>query len=196
MQSIWMIRHAFFLLMLLSQPLAAKTAEAIFAGGCFWCVEADFDKVPGVLKTTSGYDGGTTPDPDYQTVSSGKTQYVESVRVSYDADKVTYQQLLHYYWRHIDPTAKEGQFCDHGRQYRSVVFFLNEAQKQAALATKAVLEKQFPNVYTDILASTHFYPAEAYHQNYYQKNPLRYKFYRYRCGRDARIKELWHDKTT
>lgn len=189
------MRHLFLSLALLSQPLIAKTAEAVFAGGCFWCVESDFDKVPGVVQTISGYDGGTEPNPTYELVSSGTTPYVESVRVIYDPALVSYQQLLTYYWHHIDPTAKDAQFCDHGRQYRSVIFYLDEEQKKAALASKIIVEKQFPIIYTDIIPSTHFYAAEAYHQNYSQKNPLRYKYYRYRCGRDQRIKELWHDKT-
>jgi peptide-methionine (S)-S-oxide reductase len=189
------VRYLFFILALFVQPINAKTAEAIFAGGCFWCVEADFDKVPGVLQINSGYDGGTEPNPTYELVSSGTTPYVESVQVLYDPTRVTYQQLLDYYWHHIDPTVKDAQFCDHGRQYRSVIFYLNEEQKKAALASKRALEKQLPAVYTDIIPSTHFYVAEAYHQNYYQKNPLRYKYYRYRCGRDQRVEELWHAKT-
>lgn len=169
----------------------AKSSQAIFAGGCFWCLEADFDKLPGVLKTTSGFDGGTEPNPSYELVSSGKTNYVESVLVNYDSDKISYPQLLEFYWRHIDPTAKDRQFCDQGRQYRSVIFYLNEEQKKAALDSVNGIKSRFPMVYTDIIPSTNFYPAEDYHQKYYQKNPLRYKFYRYNCGRDARIKEVW-----
>lgn len=180
-------------LLFFSQPIYAKTAEAIFAGGCFWCVEADFDKIPGVLHTYSGYDGGTESNPTYELVSSGTTSYVESVQVIFDPSKITYQQLLDYYWHHIDLTTKDGQFCDHGRQYRSVIFYLNEEQKQSALMSKQALEKQLPAIFTDIIPSTHFYRAETYHQNYYQKNPLRYNYYRWRCGRDQRIKELWHD---
>ena len=189
------MRYLLLILVLYVQPINAKTAEAIFAGGCFWCVEADFDKVPGVLQTNSGYDGGTEPNPAYELVSSGTTPYVESVQVLYDPTRVTYQQLLDYYWHHVDPTVKDAQFCDHGRQYRSVIFYLNEEQKKAALASKLALEKQLPKVYTDIIPSTHFYVAEEYHQNYYKKNPVRYKYYRYRCGRDQRIEELWHVKT-
>lgn len=189
------MRYLFLILALFSQFLFAKTAEAIFAGGCFWCVEADFDKVPGVLETVSGYDGGSESNPTYELVSSGRTHYVESVRVIYDSSLVTYQQLLMYYWHHIDPTVKEAQFCDQGRQYRSVIFYLNEEQKKEALESKLALEKQFPVIYTDIIPSTRFYEAETYHQNYYQKNPLRYKYYRYQCGRDKRVWEVWHDKT-
>ncbi|MBA3536093.1 MAG: peptide-methionine (S)-S-oxide reductase MsrA [Tatlockia sp.] len=189
------MRYLFLILALFAQPISAKIAEAIFAGGCFWCVEADFDKVPGVLQTISGYDGGSEPNPTYELVSSGKTQYVESLRVIFDSSKVSYQQLLDYYWHHIDPTVKDAQFCDKGRQYRSVIFYLDEEQKKAASAAKLALEKQLPIIYTDIIPSTHFYQAEAYHQNYYQKNPLRYKYYRHQCGRDKRIGELWHEKT-
>lgn len=187
------MRYLAFMLSLLSLPLAAKTETALFAGGCFWCLEADFDKVPGVLHTTSGYDGGTEKDPTYALVSSGNTDYVETVLVQFNPDKVSYRQLLDYYWHHIDPTVANQQFCDFGRQYRSVIFFLNEEQKKEALASKEYVKTKFPIIHTDIIPSTHFYPAEEYHQKYYQKNPLRYRFYRYRCGRDARVKELWHD---
>lgn len=185
------MRHLFICLALMSQPLFAKTSEAIFAGGCFWCVEADFDKVPGVIETISGYDGGTELKPTYELVSSGKTNYVESVKVIFDSEKVTYQQLLDHYWRHIDPTVENRQFCDVGKQYRSVIFYTNDEQKKAALASLEAIKKRFPTIYTDIIPSTTFYPAEDYHQNYYQKNPLRYQYYRYQCGRDARIQELW-----
>ncbi|MBA2655428.1 MAG: peptide-methionine (S)-S-oxide reductase MsrA [Tatlockia sp.] len=188
------MRYLILIFILICQPLYAETDEAIFAGGCFWCVEADFDKVPGVLQTTSGYDGGTEPNPSYELVSSGTTNYVESVKVLYNPAVVSYQQLLNYYWHHIDLTAKEAQFCDQGRQYRSVIFYLNEEQKKEALSSKLSLQTQFPLIFTDIIPSTHFYEAETYHQNYYQKNPLRYKYYRYRCGRDKRIEEIWHDK--
>ena len=189
------MHYLIILLVFVTQPLSAKTAEALFAGGCFWCVEADFDKVPGVLHTVSGYDGGSEPNPTYELVSSGTTHYVESVRIFYDPALISYQQLLNYYWHHIDPTVKEAQFCDHGSQYRSVIFYLNEEQKKEALESKLALEKQFHVIYTDIIPSTHFYEAETYHQNYYQKNPLRYKYYRYQCGRDKRVGEVWHDKS-
>ena len=188
------MRFLLLIIMFTAQPLFAKTAEAIFAGGCFWCVESDFDKLPGVVQTISGYDGGDEPNPNYDLVSSGTTKYVESVRVLYDPTVITYSQLLNYYWHHIDPTMKNAQFCDQGHQYRSVIFYLNDEQKKAALASKHDLEKQFPHIVTDIIPSTHFYPAEEYHQDYYKKNPLRYKYYRYRCGRDERIKELWQEK--
>ncbi|HAT8248705.1 TPA: peptide-methionine (S)-S-oxide reductase MsrA, partial [Legionella pneumophila] len=129
-------------------------------------------------------------------VSSGKTAYVEVVRVVFDSDKVTYQELLDFYWRHIDPTVQNQQFCDVGKQYRSVIFYLNDDQKKAALASIDEIKKRFPKVYTEVIPSTTFYPAEEYHQDYYQKNPIRYKYYRYNCGRDARIKELWDEKSS
>jgi peptide-methionine (S)-S-oxide reductase len=189
------MRYLLLILSIITYPLHAKTEEALFAGGCFWSVESDFDKVPGVLRTISGYDGGTSINPNYELVSSGKTQYVETVLVTYDPDIVTYEQLLTYYWHHIDPMAKDAQFCDHGPQYRTVIFYLNEAQKKAAINSKLALKNQFPVIYTDIRPSTHFYEAEEYHQNYYLKNPIHYKLYRSQCGRDKRISEVWHEKT-
>lgn len=185
------MRTTCWLLLFYSSLTFAKTEMAIFAGGCFWCMEADFDKVPGVLSTISGFDGGTFPNPSYQLVSSGHTNYTESVKVTFDPDKVSYQALVEYFWRHIDPTAKDAQFCDHGRQYRSAIFYLNTQQKKIAKASKNKIEKLFPTVYTEISPSTHFYPAEKYHQNYYRKNPIRYRYYRYQCGRDQRIQEVW-----
>lgn len=191
-----MIKQTFFLLLLIISGLAyAKTDTAIFAGGCFWCLQADFDKVPGVIETLAGYDGGESKNPTYEKVSSGSTRYAESVEVKFDPDKVSYPQLLVYFWHHIDPTVKDAQFCDHGKQYRSAIFYLNATQQQQALASLAEVKKQLPAVFTEIVASTHFYPAEEYHQKYYQKNPIRYKFYRLHCGRDARIGEIWHVKS-
>ena len=167
---------------------------AIFAGGCFWCVESDFDKVPGVIETTSGFDGGRVTNPTYEQVSAGGTGYAESVRITYDPAKVSYQQLLDYFWHHIDPTTANAQFCDHGTQYRTAIFYLNEEQHQLAVQSKAVLEKNKPfkgPIMTQIVASTEFYPAEPYHQNFHETHTLKYKFYRYSCGRDQRVKELW-----
>ena len=180
------------LMVLLMQinPVFSKTAEAIFAGGCFWCLEADFDKLPGVVSTESGFDGGTTKNPTYALVSSGETNYAESVRVVFDTKKLSYKALVQYFWKHIDPTTKDKQFCDTGHQYRSAIFYLNDEQKKMALASKQALEKKLPKVYTEIAPSTHFYKAEAYHQNYHKKNPLRYKYYRYSCGRDERLEEV------
>lgn len=170
-----------------------KTATAIFAGGCFWCLEADFDKVPGVTKTVSGYTGGSVINPNYKQVSDGGTGHFESVAVTYDPAKVSYAQLLTVFWHSIDPTDAHGQFCDKGNQYRSAIFYSNEAQKKLAEKSKHELLKsgKFKEIATEILPAKTFYPAEEYHQNYYQKNPVRYKFYRYRCGRDQRIHEIW-----
>jgi peptide-methionine (S)-S-oxide reductase len=174
-----------------AQPDAVATA--IFAGGCFWCVEADFDKVSGVLNTESGYAGGQLKNPTYEQVSRGGTGHAESVRVTYDPQKVSYEQLLDYFWHHVDPTVKDQQFCDKGNQYRTVIFYQSDAQRLAAQESKAALEKsgRLSHVYTEIVPAGTFYPAEEYHQDYYKKNPIRYKFYRTSCGRDARIGEVW-----
>jgi peptide-methionine (S)-S-oxide reductase len=174
--------------------MPAGTEKATFAGGCFWCVEADFDKVPGVLSTTSGYTGGTVANPTYEQVSAKHTGHAEAVEVVYDPTKVTYGQLLEYFWHHVDPTTKDRQFCDVGSPYRTVIFAHGDAQMKAALASKAALEKSKPfrePIVTEIVAAGPFYPAEGYHQDYYRKNPLRYEFYRTSCGRDARVKALW-----
>jgi len=175
---------------------AAKNATAIFAGGCFWCVEADFDKLPGVVDTESGYAGGQVSNPTYEQVSHGGTGHAEAVRITYDPMKVTYEQLLDYFWRHIDPTVKDRQFCDTGNQYRSAIFYQGDAQRLAAEASKTQLEKsgRFPRIYTEVAAAGAFYPAEEYHQDYYKKNPIRYKYYRTGCRRDARVNEVWGEK--
>ncbi|MBY0545640.1 MAG: peptide-methionine (S)-S-oxide reductase MsrA [Gammaproteobacteria bacterium] len=184
------------LLIVLSFPLSgyAATETANFAMGCFWCAQSDFDKLPGVIKTTVGYDGGTTLNPTYESVSAGTTNYAESIQVTFDDTKVTYPQVLNYFWHHIDPTTQDAQFCDHGHQYRSAIFYLTPTQKQQALASLDAIKKQFPTVYTEITPSTTFYPAETYHQDYYKKNPVRYHYYRWRCGRDARVTKIWGDK--
>lgn len=172
----------------------AGSQVAIFAGGCFWCVESDFDKVPGVISTTSGYTGGTVAHPSYEDVSSGSTGHAESVRVVFDPKRVTYDRLLYVYWRSVDPVTKNGQFCDYGTQYRTAIFYLTDEQKMKALASKAELEKSGRlkrPIVTEITAAGPFYPAEDYHQNYYQKNSFRYNLYRFNCGRDERLKELW-----
>ncbi|OGT00614.1 MAG: peptide-methionine (S)-S-oxide reductase [Gallionellales bacterium RIFCSPLOWO2_12_FULL_59_22] len=172
---------------------ATKTATAIFAGGCFWCIEADFEKLPGVIAVESGYTGGTLHNPTYDQVSKGGTGHTEAVRVSYDPQQVGYEKLLDYFWRHIDPTVRDRQFCDVGSQYRSGIYFQNEAEQKLARASKAVLEEsgRFASIHTEVEAAGVFYPAEEYHQDYYKKNPVRYQYYRYNCGRDARIKALW-----
>ena len=168
--------------------------KATFAGGCFWCMEHPFDEIPGVVSVTSGYTGGLKKNPTYKEVSAGGTGHAESVQVVYDPARVTYEKLLSVFWHNIDPTAKDRQFCDSGHQYRSAIFYHNEEQRRLALQSKALLEKNktFKEpVVTEIVQATEFYPAEDYHQHYYKKNPIRYKYYRYRCGRDQRLKELW-----
>lgn len=170
----------------------AKTATASFAGGCFWCMESDFEKLPGVLTVVSGYEGGKEQNPTYEQVSAHETGHAESVEVTYDPAKVSYVQLLDWYWHHIDPLTANAQFCDHGPQYRSVIFYRNEAEKAAVLASKQKYEKQLgQSIVTQIVPTSTFWPAEDYHQDYYKKNPLRYNYYRLSCGRDARVKEVW-----
>ncbi len=170
-----------------------KAATAVFAGGCFWCVEADFEKLPGVLAAESGYTGGKTLNPTYHDVSAGGTGHSEAVKVTYDPTKVSYATLLDYFWHHIDPTVKDKQFCDTGNQYRSAIYYKDEAQKALVEASKAALLKsgKLKEIHTEIAPETVFYPAEEYHQDYYKKNPVRYKYYRYNCGRDARVAEVW-----
>jgi peptide-methionine (S)-S-oxide reductase len=178
------------------QPAPPKTAIATLAGGCFWCVEADFDKVDGVISTTSGYIGGRTANPTYEQVGHGGTGHAEAVEIVYDPAKVSYEKLLDVFWHNIDPLVKNAQFCDHGDQYRSAIFYRGEEEKRLAEASKAAVEKRFAprKVYTEIVAAGPFYKAEDYHQDYYKKNPIRYKFYRFNCGRDARLAELWGKK--
>jgi len=179
-----------------SAPAQEKTERAIFAGGCFWCVEADFDKVPGVISATSGYTGGTVANPTYQQVSTGNTGHAEAVEVVYDPAKVSYAKLLDYFWHHIDPLVKDQQFCDHGDEYRTVIFTFNDEQKKLAGDSKKQVEAKFAphTVYTQVVAAGPFYKAEEYHQKYYKKNEARYKFYRWNCGRDQRIEQLWGKK--
>jgi peptide methionine sulfoxide reductase msrA/msrB len=172
----------------------AAVAVATFAGGCFWCMEPPFDAVKGVLSTTSGYAGGPERNPTYEEVSSGTTGHIESLQVEYDPTQVTYQRLLEVFWTNIDPVADDGQFCDRGPQYRSAIFYADETQRRLAEASLRLIEKDKPfagRIATRILPATRFWPAEEYHQDYYQTNPARYKMYRYGCGRDARLGELW-----
>ena len=175
------------------EPRDNNHKTATFAGGCFWCVEHAFDKVDGVVSTTVGYTGGSKENPTYREVSAGGTGHAEAVQVTYDSDKISYAQLLDVFWRNIDPTVKDRQFCDQGTQYRSAIFYGNEEQKRLAEKSKKDLidSKRFGKVYTEITAASKFYPAEEYHQKYYEKNPIRYKIYRYSCGRDSRLQELW-----
>lgn len=171
-----------------------KLEKATFAGGCFWCMEHPFDQLPGVISVTSGYSGGQKKNPTYEEVSAGWTGHAESVQVAYDPSKIRYEKLLEVYWHNIDPTVKDRQFCDSGHQYRSVIFYHTDEQRRLAIQSKAALEKNKPfrgAIQTEIVAAGEFYPAEEYHQHYYKKNPIRYKFYRTSCGRDSRLRELW-----
>lgn len=170
------------------------TAVATFAGGCFWCTEADFEKVDGVISAVSGYTGGKVANPGYEAVSGGATGHAEAVELRFDSSKISYAQLLDIFWRSIDPTVKDRQFCDSGSQYRSAIFYHDDEQRRLAEASKTALEKsgRFKGpIYTELDKAGPFYPAEDYHQDYYKKNSLKYKFYRSGCGRDKRLKELW-----
>jgi peptide-methionine (S)-S-oxide reductase len=172
---------------------------AIFAGGCFWCTEADFDKLPGVISTTSGYIGGHVENPTYEQVSYGATGHIEAVQVQYDPRVTSYAQLLEAFWPTIDPLMANGQFCDKGAQYRSAIFFADDQEKRLAEASKMALDEsgKLPAaVVTEILPATTFYPAEAYHQDYHLRNPLRYNYYRHGCGRDQRLEELWGERAS
>ena len=169
-------------------------AKATLAGGCFWCVESDFDKVPGVVSTTSGYIGGRVANPSYEQVSGKGTGHAEAVEIVFDPKRVSYEQLIEYFWRTIDPTTKDRQFCDTGSPYRTAIFAHDTQQLAAANASRASLDKTKPfkeAIVTEIALAGPFYAAEDYHQDYYKKNPLRYKYYRSSCGREARIEQLW-----
>lgn len=178
-----------------AQPGGGRNlARATFAGGCFWCMEPPFDKLEGVVSVTSGYTGGQRKNPTYEEVSSGSTGHAEAVQVAYDPAKVSYRTLLGVFWRNVDPTVRDRQFCDVGTQYRTAIFWHDEEQRREAEASRAELERTKPfreKIVTEIVPAAEFYPAEEYHQKYYRKNPLRYQYYRAACGRDARLKELW-----
>ncbi|HSH49332.1 MAG TPA: peptide-methionine (S)-S-oxide reductase MsrA [Halomonas sp.] len=179
----------------LSTSALAASESAVFAGGCFWCVEEAFDKVEGVTDTTSGFSGGHTENPTYRQVVNGGTGHLEAVRVEYDPERVDYAELLEVYWRNIDPFAVNRQFCDQGASYRSAVFVDDEAQRQLVEASRAALAERFDrDIATEILAAGKFYPAGEKHQNYYQNNPLRYRFYKSACGRVDRLEEIWGDE--
>ncbi|MEJ2680025.1 MAG: peptide-methionine (S)-S-oxide reductase MsrA [Gammaproteobacteria bacterium] len=182
------------------EDVMSKTlSKATFAGGCFWCMEAPFDELDGVESTTSGYAGGTLENPTYTQVSAGSTGHAEVVQVVYDPEKVSYETLLKVFWQNVDPTVADRQFCDTGHQYRTAIFFHSAEQEKAAQASAKHIADQLKaagkadRIYTEISALKAFYPAEDYHQDYYQRNPIRYKYYRYRCGRDARLESLWGD---
>jgi peptide-methionine (S)-S-oxide reductase len=173
---------------------AAAPAKAYFAGGCFWCMEEAFEKVDGVIAVVSGYMGGTVATPTYEQVSAGQTGHAESVEVSYDPAKVSYQKLLDAFWHNIDPVAPNAQFCDHGSQYRSAVFYGTDEEKRLSEESKSAIEqsKRFHEpIVTQLVKATTFYPAEEYHQDFYKKNPIRYKYYKFSCGRAQRLEELW-----
>jgi peptide-methionine (S)-S-oxide reductase len=179
------------------QSFSAESRKATFAGGCFWCMEPAFDSLKGVISVTSGYTGGKKENPTYKEVSAGGTGHAESVEIVYDPALISYQKLLDTFWHNIDPIALNRQFCDAGNQYRSAIFYHSEEQAKLARASKAALEKsgRFSEpIATEITPSGRFYPAEEYHQKYYKKNPLRYKYYRNGCGRDKRLKELWGER--
>jgi peptide-methionine (S)-S-oxide reductase len=191
MRSIFMAGIA---LALAGGAFAAEAETAVLAGGCFWCVEADFDKVPGVQETVSGYTGGALANPTYQQVSSGGTGHYEAVEVTYDPDEVSYEDLLRTFWRTVDPTDAGGQFCDRGDSYLTAVFVADARQRAAAEASKAKAEEALgQKIVTQILDLSEFWPAEEYHQDYYRKNPQRYAYYRWGCGRDERVEDLWGD---
>ena len=173
---------------------AAEQSKAVFAGGCFWCMEEAFEKVEGVVSVTSGYMGGQKTNPTYEEVSAGGTGHAESVEIVYDPAKVSYQKLLDHFWKNVDPLTPNAQFCDHGTQYRAVIFYGNEEEKRQAEASKQSIEqaKRFTEpIVTQIVMASKFYPAEDYHQDFYKKNPVRYKFYKYNCGRAQRLEQLW-----
>jgi peptide-methionine (S)-S-oxide reductase len=173
-------------------PDGTPPAKATFAGGCFWCMEPPYDELEGVISTISGYIGGTTKNPTYEQVSAGTTGHTEAVEITYDPRKVSYEKLLEIFWRNIDPLTANAQFCDSGSQYRSGVFYHDQTQKTLAEASKKRVQSRFKQpIVTEIVAASEFYPAEEYHQDYYKKNPIRYNFYRYGCGRDKRLQELW-----
>ena len=169
-------------------------AKAYFAGGCFWCMEEAFEKVDGVLDVLSGYMGGSVKNPSYEDVSAGRTGHAESVEVRYDPRKLTYPQLLEVFWRNVDPVTPEAQFCDHGNQYRAAIFYQGEEEKHLAEESKRAIEqsKRFSTpIVTQVTAASEFYPAEEYHQDFYKKNPFRYKYYKFTCGRAQRLEALW-----
>lgn len=197
MKKIPAILTVFFLWSVTMSPSskAAQPVTALFAGGCFWCMESDFEKLPGVVAVASGYTGGTLDNPTYEQVSRGGTGHFEAVRVSYDPEVIGYPSLLDYFFRHIDPLDATGQFCDKGSQYRAAVFYGDPQQREQAQAAKLRAESALGQaVVTQILPAERFYEAEEYHQDYYKKNPAKYEFYRWNCGRDRRIKEIWKGK--
>jgi peptide-methionine (S)-S-oxide reductase len=187
------VRAALLAVLLVGGTASAQKAEtAVFAGGCFWCMETAFEGVPGISSAVSGYAGGSKKNPTYEEVGSGSTGHAESVKVTFDPAKIPYAKLLEIYWHNVDPFSSGGQFCDRGNQYRSAIFVANAEQKKAAEESKKAVEKQLGKpVVTEIVMNNEFWPAEEYHQDFYKKNPTRYYSYRAGCGRDARLKEVW-----
>lgn len=174
--------------------LQSEYAKATFAGGCFWCMEHPFDQLDGVISVTSGYTGGHTTNPTYAAVSAGVTGHAESVEIVYDPRKLGYEKLLDVFWHNVDPLTRDAQFCDHGSQYRTAIFYHDSTQRRLAMESKQRLQASgrfLQPIVTEIVAASEFYPAEGYHQHYYRKNPVRYKFYRWTCGRDRRLTEVW-----
>ena len=179
-----------------TEPATGKFEKATFAGGCFWCMEAPFDKLSGVVSVTSGYTGGNMKNPTYKQVSAGGTGHAEAVQIVYDPTRIGYTKLLDVFWHNTDPTVVDRQFCDVGSQYRTGIFYHSEEQRLLALKSKEALENSKPfkgPIVTEVTEAGEFYPAEEYHQHYYKKNPIRYRYYRNGCGRDQRLKELWGD---
>jgi peptide-methionine (S)-S-oxide reductase len=199
MAKTWLAAFAFAAMACVSGAMAQSPSQAqdqlktaVFAGGCFWCVEEAFDKVEGVAETTSGYTGGVVPNPTYEQVSAGHTGHAEAVRVKYDPKLVSYDRLLDVFWRNVDAFDSGGQFCDRGSSYRSAVFVANEEEQRLANESKAEITRRFGRpVATEIVPATPFYPAEGYHQDYHHKNPLRYTFYKWNCGRAQRLEGIW-----
>jgi peptide-methionine (S)-S-oxide reductase len=197
----WTIRLLLFVLAAATPVVAAEAggaaaqpAKATFAGGCFWCMEPPFEALEGVISVTAGYTGGTKQNPTYEEVSAGGTGHAESIEVVYDPVKVSYQKLLDVFWHNVDPTTRDGQFCDHGHQYRTAIFYHDDTQQRLAEESKQAIASSIrvPGpIVTEIVAAGQFWPAEDYHQDYYKKNRVRYRFYRYSCGRDARLEEVW-----
>ena len=186
------LRIALLAVLALAGPAAADEAKATFAGGCFWCMQPPFEKLPGVVSTTVGYTGGTVKRPTYEQVSDGGTGHAESIQIVYDPAKIGYEKLLDVFWHNVDPLTRDAQFCDHGRQYRTAIFYHDETQRRLAEASKEALQKRFDRpIVTEIVQAGDFWPAEEYHQRFHEKNPIRYRFYRWNCGRDARLKEVW-----
>lgn len=181
-----------WLSILLGATPSTTKGVATFAGGCFWCMEPPFERLPGVVSVTSGYTGGSKRNPTYEEVSEGGTGHAESVEVRFDPSKISYEKLLDVYWHNVDPLTSNAQFCDHGNQYRTAIFYHDEEQHQLAVASMREVQKRFKEkVVTQIVPATEFWPAEGYHQDYYKKNPIRYRFYRFNCGRDARLEQVW-----